>query len=913
MTLATPGRWTSLAALLLAACASSPPPAPGPGTRAEPSAPAAASAVPVPPPALRLPTDVRPTAERLSLRLDPRQSTFTGTVRIQLTLAAAVPAFWLYAQDLTIRRATMFQAGVEKPVRTATAPPDLLAIVPATPLIAGDAELVLEYEGPLDSERSRGLYKVSEGDTPYLYTFFEPVDARRAFPCFDEPVFKIPWELDISVPPGNGAFANAPEASRQTAPDGWVTIRFEQSRPLPSYLVAFAAGPFDVVPGDPAGHHGTPLRFIAPQGHRDELGYAKSILPRIIRLLEDATEVPYPYRKLDVLVVPRFWGTMEHPGLVALGQPLMLFHPGVEALARQQRGANIAIHELAHYWYGDLVTTAWWDDTWLNESFGSWLDGKVTDRFEPAWRWRRRTLQARETAMDADALPTAKRIRQPIRTREDIEASFDGALTYAKGRTVIGMFERWIGEDTWRRALASYLRTYSDRAATSEDLFAALDSALRRNVSSALATFVDQPGFPLVRGSLRCSSTGPAVVDLSQEPFLAEQPGGADRTWRVPVCARAGKGRKVERVCTLLEGRKGTLELPASLGCPAWVVLDDAGIGYYRVAYDAPLRKTLLRAPAGTLTGEEQISFLSDLSALVDRDEVPVADLLDRALVMTKAADSDVAIAGSKVIDGWLRKDRLPRESASRRVELFRALGSTRARAIGWTARPKDSLDTRELRHSLVPMVALGAEDHELQSSALRLARAWLDGKGKLDESSIEPVLHVAAARGDAHLFEAMTREAIAPSRARNDRTRIIDAIGWFEDPALAARARTLLDDNRFEIRDTARMLSEQLSRSETRPEAWGFLRDRAGSLVRRLRDDEAQRMIANIGKACDRRIAEEARATIGPLMEKIDGGPFAFQQAVGRIERCAAIHDRADAALQTWLAGKTRPGVARR
>ncbi|HZX42043.1 MAG TPA: M1 family metallopeptidase, partial [Myxococcaceae bacterium] len=427
---------------LLAACASASPRSAASAGHPEPSPSSPSFPVPVPPPALRLPTDVRPTAERISLRLDPRAESFSGTVRIQLAVSAEVPAFWLHAQNLSIRRASLVRDGSEQPVRTAVAAPDLLAIVPPAPLKAGAAELVLEYQGPLDSERSRGLYKVAEGGAPYLYTFFEPVDARRAFPCFDEPSFKIPWELEIAVPPGNGAFANTAEAGRQTSPDGWSTVRFERSRPLPSYLVAFAAGPFDVVPGAPAGHHRTPLRFILPQGHRAELAYAQSILPRIIALLEDATDVPYPYGKLDILVVPRFWGTMEHPGLVALGQPLMLFHSGIEALARQQKGANIAIHELAHYWYGDLVTTAWWDDTWLNESFGSWLDGKVTEEFEPAWRWRRHTLYAREQALEADALPSAKRIRQPVRTREDIEASFDGALTYAKGRTVIGMFER---------------------------------------------------------------------------------------------------------------------------------------------------------------------------------------------------------------------------------------------------------------------------------------------------------------------------------------------------------------------------------------------------------------------------------------------------------------------------------------
>lgn len=915
----------ALASCLVAACASTPAAhdaartAPAASTAAadagaRPAAPVTlgAAGVPVPPPEFRLPTDVRPTSERISLRLDPRGTTYTGTVRIQLAVSAATPAFWLHARDLAVSRAAIVQGGAERAARIATAPPDLLGIVPASPLAPGPAELVLDFQGTLDTERSRGLYKVNEGDTPYLYTFFEPVDARRAFPCFDEPSFKIPWEMEIAVPAGNGAFANAAEAGRASGADGWVTIRFAPTRPLPSYLVAFAAGPFDVVPGAPAGNHQTPLRFILPQGHREELAYAQTMVPRSVALLEDATDVPYPYGKLDVLVVPRFWGTMEHPGLVALGQPLMLLPPGVDSLARQQRGANITIHELAHYWYGDLVTLAWWDDTWLNESFGSWLDGKVTDRLDPAWRWHRRSIGARLQAMEADALPGAKRIRQPVRSREDIETSFDGALTYAKGRTVLAMFERWIGEEAWRSALASYLRKYSDRNATSEDLFASLDASLGRNVSAPLASFVDQPGFPLVRASLRCAKGAAAAVELTQEPFLSGAQGASERTWGVPVCVRVGRGKRVERACTLLSGRTGSLPLPASLGCPDWVLLDDGGLGYYRAAYSAQLRSRLLRLPASALSAEEQISIASDLSALAERGEVPIGDVLDRGVAMTAQVDSDVASHGWRLLDAWLRKDRLTSEGQRRRVELFRKLGSARARAMGWNARPGDSLDVRELRRILLPHVALGGDDRSLQSEATRLARSWLHDRRGPDEDVIEPVLEVAAARGDAALFDDMTRDAVE-ARARNDRTRTIEAIAWFDSPALAARARKLLDDPRFELRDTSRMLAEQVARSETRPEAWPFLRDHAAVLVPRMRDDEAQRMIATIGRACDARLAEQARASLGPVMQKIDGGPFAFQQALDRIARCVAVHDRTDPGIEVWLSRGSQSGTALR
>jgi cytosol alanyl aminopeptidase len=901
---------------LLAACASSRAPPSDTGARPGALSPSSAQ-TPLPPPAFRLPTDVRPTREQLSLRIDPRTTTFSGTVRITLSVGAPVPMFWLHAQELQIGRAAIVQGGAERPARTVSAPPDLLGIIPGGPLVPGTAELVIDYQGPLDTERSRGLYRVDEADRPYAYTFFEPVDARRAFPCFDEPSFKIPWELEITTPAGNGVYANARESVRRTAPDGWETVRFEPTRPLPSYLVAFGVGPFDPVPGDPAGHHKTPLRFVVPKGRGPELAYARRVMPRIVALLEDATDLPYPYGKLDVLVVPRFWGTMEHPGLVALGQPLMLMPPGGNSVARQQRGASITVHELAHYWYGDLVTTAWWDDTWLNEAFGTWIDLKVTDRLEPHWRWHRRAIPRREQALAADSLASAKRIRQPVHSREDVDASFDAPLTYFKGSTVIAMFERWIGEDLWRRAMAGYLRGHADGNATSDELYRSLDSGTGRSVSALLSTFVDQPGFPLISASLRCGPKAPPTVELSQERFVpAGVEASRDALWQTPVCVRASRGRRVERACTVLQTRSGSLTLPASLrGCPDWVLVNDGGLAYYRVAYTYDLRARLLALPTSSLSAEEQVALASDLSALTERGDVPVEETLSEAVKLARQKDSDLASMGWALLERWLRTDRLSPQLRARRAELIRSLGQRQGRTIGWTARTGEAVDARELRGTLLPLVALEGEDRQLQAEAGRRARAWLKDRSGADEDVVEQVLAVAAARGDAPLFETMVKEAlVAP--VLTDRTRIIEALGRFEDPALAARARALLDDPRFELRDTAHILSVQMSRAETRPAAWPILRDRAGALVPRMRDDEAKWMISSIGASCDPALRDEAERTLGPVITRIDGGPFAFRQALGSIGRCVAVHARTDDPARAWLVSQTRqsrPAAPRR
>jgi aminopeptidase N len=886
-------------ASLTLACAS--PGASPPSGGAQAPSPAVAA-----PTGLRLPGGIHPTRQVIALRIDPHATTYAGTVRIELALDASMPAVWLHAEDLRITRATLAQSGDAKPARTVLADPGLLGVIPATPLVAGSAELVIDFEGTLDRERSRAIYRVDEPDGPYVYTFFEPVDARRAFPCFDEPSFKIPWELSLTVPPGTGAYANAPEVSSTPREKGWHEVRFAETRPLPSYLVAFGVGPFEAVPADPGGHHQTPVRFLIPRGRSAELAYARQTVPRMVTLLEDATDVPYPYGKLDVLVVPRFWGTMEHPGLVALGQPLMLIRPDAQALSRKQFGASISVHELAHYWYGDLVTTAWWDDTWLNESFGSWIDNKVTDRLEPTWRWSRRVIRRRQAALDKDALPTAKRLREPVTRAEDIDASFDAPLTYDKGSTVIAMFERWLGEDVWRKAMAGYLRAHADRNVTTEDLLASLDQGTGRDVSSALRTFVEQPGYPLVHVRLLCEAGHPARLGLTQGRYLSTGQATGNSTWKFPLCTRVGKGPRVARSCAVVSGASDEVVLPDVGGCPDWVLADDGGLAYYRVSYEDALRSRLLRLPRGVLSVEERVGLGSDLSALAERGEVPVGPALDLGASLVADADSDVSRQGQEMLEEWLRTDRLTAAQRTQRAAWIRSVASRRARALAWASREGEPIDSRELRHHLVPWVGTDGEDPVLQASARKLAMAWLDERSGVDEDMVETVLVVAAKHGDPRLFEAMVQQA-ATAPVRVDRTRIVDALGHFDDPALAARARSLLDDPRFDLRDSARILSIQMGRPETRATAWPVLRDRVADLSKKMRSDEVKLLVASVGAGCDRALGDDAERSLTPVAEKIDGAPFALRQALSAIHRCVEVHQRTDAEAGAWLLGRSR------
>jgi cytosol alanyl aminopeptidase len=899
-----PGKLLVLLGCALACCATPPSPKAGPLATAASASTATTATLPDPP-SFRLPTTVRPVRESLSLTLSPTESRFSGTATLELQLESATDHFWLHAEGLPVDEARFSSGDRQLPVTATQSGEDLLLIRLAAPAGPGPARLVLRYHGAIDAERSRGIYRVDEGKTAYLYTFFEPMDARRAFPCFDEPSFKIPWTLSLTVPDGDVAFANTLAVSTSRAGPGLKTVAFAESRPLPSYLVAFVVGPFEVVPGSAAGNEAIPVQFIVPQGRAPELRYAQEFLPRSVKSLEDFTGVPYPYGKLDVAVVPRYWGTMEHPGLVALGQPILLIPPSQESLQRRVFAANISTHELAHYWFGDLVTNAWWDDTWLNEALGTWLDLKATDAVDPAFRFRRGALGRRASALAADALPTAKAVRQPVLSRTDIETSFDGALTYNKGSIVLGMFERWVGPPAWKRGLQLYLTRYADQTATSEELFRALDEGTGRPVGNALSTFVVQPGAPLLSVSLRCSTGELPVLELAQERFVAERSVSPDpATWQVPVCVRAAWGKHLERACILLTDAQAELTLPFG-GCPTFVTANDGGLGYYRVAY-APALRASLAAHRDELDAVELASFAGDIGALARRGDVPAEEALLLGAQLVASRDSTVALAGLGLL-ALVRRDTLSAELQSAQSARLQKLLGKRARALGWKEHPGDSPDELQLRPVLVPSLADAGRDAALRAEARKLAEAWLQGPGTVDPDVVHGVLYTAAANGDATLFDRLL-EAAQTRPNRRERAQAILALGEFKDPELATRARAQLLDTRNDLRDWLDLLDAQLEKPETRSEAYAFLDQSYETLKARMRDDEVAQLFTFLSVFCEPKMRAAVDASFAARAAKVDGGTFHLAQSLQAIDECARVQSRLLPGATAWLAPASVP-----
>jgi aminopeptidase N len=872
-----------------------------------PPAPTAAPAPtpPPPPPALRLPATAKPLRYDLDLTIVPSKETFAGIVGADLEIAEPVSVLWLNATGLTIKEARLSTAGQTLAARVVPGGDDFDGFAFDAPVGPGAARLTVTYEGPLDREKSRGFYRQAEGAGPddwYAYSFFEPLDARRAIPCFDEPAYKVPWKLTLHVQKGHVALSNAPVAAETDEPSGMKAVAFAESKPLPSYLVALVVGPFDVVNAGTAGHNGTPLRFIVPRGRGGETAYAASVTPRIVGLLEDFFGMPYPYGKLDVAVVPRFWGTMEHPGLVALGQPLTLIKPAERSLDREEAYANTATHELSHYWFGDYVTMAWWDDTWLNEALATWMDVRTTDQLEPSWRYASRQRHA-PWVMNQDSLATAKKIRQPAESKSDIESSFDGAITYGKGSAVLRMFEGFVTPAAFQRGIRRFMRDHAWGNATADDLLIALSVEAGRDIGPAFKTFLDQPGVPLVSAEPACKPGAPPRIHLTQRRFVpAGSAAVTDSLWQIPVCVKygAGRGKAPGHACTLLTAKEADLPLEDAKTCPDWVMPNADAIGYYRVDYRPEALRRLISKAKKDLTVDERASLLDDAAALTRTGALPLGDALALIAGLVEGGEA-LVVERSFALIGAARPDQLPAALRAKFARFVESVYGKRGRALGWKARPGESPDDQRMRQEMLGILAGPGEDAALRAEAHDLALEWLDDRSALAPDLVDIALFLSGRSNDRALFEKLKKAALAATD-HEEKSRLAGALGGFADPALAREAFSLLVGDELDPRDSTGIVWNAFGSIETRDRAYELFKQNFDAMVRRMRSDEATQLFHLVGFACDDARRADSAAFFGPRAEKIEGAPRVLANSLEAVTQCAASVALSRKSLEAFL-----------
>jgi alanyl aminopeptidase len=837
---------------------------------------------------MRLPASVVPQAYKLHLQVDPDQPRHQGEVEIRLLLQQPVPArgaIRLHARGLQLREVWL-ESGARrwrgKPTQVDAERVDLHF---GQPLPAGPAVLSIGFSGTMAERDVFGLFRQQEAGQWGAFTQFQADGARRAFPLFDEPGWKVPWTLSLTVPQDLVAVANMPVAAEEPAGPGRKRVSFQPSPPMPSYLLAFGVGRFDVRDAGNVGRDGSlPMRFIVPAGRAADADFAAGVTGRILGALEAWFDMPHPFAKLDSLALPLTtdFGAMEHAGLVTYASSLLLASPAEHTPQFERDYVATAAHELAHQWFGNLVTLAWWDDLWLNESFASWLGDKITDQVQPAWGWHTSTQRARAAAMRADRLASARRIEQPVLQDEDMGNLWD-AITYEKGQTVLAMFEAWLGPDAFQAGVRRYMQRHAWGSATSADFFQALAGA-DPALPDAVRSFTRQGGIPRLSVTLQCDG-GPPRLQLAQSRLLPLGAAAvASQRWQLPLRVRTPAGT----TRLLMTEPDATLPLPDA-DCPAWVLANDGGSGYWRAAYAGDGLARLAAAPA--LSKGEWMALLDDAIGLHGSGDVSSAQAV--ALVQAAASHpSGEVVQAAMALLQHLRPLVAAGQQEAYAAQWQAAFGE-RARRLGWQPQPGDSDDDRLLRATLLPAVAVLGRDAGLRQQALQQAQAWLADRSTLGADLRLPVLTAAAQAdapgGGATLFVQLLG-ALQASTVRTERGDLLAALGQFRQPGLPQQARAVLLQPQIDLRDSLwPLLRAQVADPDGRAEVLAFVLREQAALSARLGREELPRLPGLFNGACSSDEARRIDAGFGGPMARVPGGRAALSRTLEAVRLCTA------------------------
>jgi len=521
-----------------------------------------------------LSSDVIPRKETVLLTIDPARETFEGRVSIDVELRAPASIIWLNAKDLTVGSVSVTQGDSVRAAKIVLGSHERIGI-DAGELLTGSATIGVKYEGKLGDKSLVGPYRRKVEGEWYAYTTFTPIDARRAFPCFDEPRFKTPWDISIRVKRDNKAFSNGRQISETEEPDGWKLVKFATTEPLPAEIVAFAVGPFDVYQSDvyegATAGHGTPVRVITAKGHAAEGRTAAQATLDVLPRLEAYTGIPYPFGKLDHLALPEgAFGAVENPGLITYRARNLLLALNQESPSQTRAIRALQAHEIGHQWFGNLVTQATWDDVWLSEGFATWISSKMMDQEQPPERAHLSSIVARERLMAIDNPARARPVRVAVNSRMAARDIYN-RIVYEKGAAILLMLEGWLGEDVFRDGLRGFLNEHRFGNATTDDLASALKKASGKDPARVMNSFLNTAGVPELRGQLLCARDSAPRLRVTKST-----PGS------VPVCWRADR---VASSCTVLEGPSTEIAMPVGTACPAWFYLNSGGTGYYRTRW----------------------------------------------------------------------------------------------------------------------------------------------------------------------------------------------------------------------------------------------------------------------------------------------------------------------------------------
>ena len=842
--------------------------------------------------AQRLPDTVIPLHYDITVAPDLAAAKFTGEETIRVRVAKPTSTIVLNAAEITFDEVTVRAGGrTEKATVTLDASKEQATFALPSPPVQGDAEIHIRYTGILNDDL-RGLYLSKANNRRYAVTQLEATDARRMFPAFDEPALKATFAVTAIIDAGDSAISNGRVLSDTPGPGaGKHTLKFEQTPKMSTYLVALAVGDFVCNEG---GVDGIPIRICSTPDKKGLTRFALESAQEVVKYYNRYYSIAYPFRKLDVVAVPDFAaGAMENTAAIFYRETLLLADDSASVGTRKAI-AGVLAHEIAHQWFGDLVTMRWWDDLWLNEGFANWMQTKPVKAWKPEWQVELDEVQGNQVAMNLDGLQSTRTIRASAETPAEINELFD-PIAYEKGAAVLRMVEQWVGEEAFRTGVNAYVEKYQYSNARAEDFWSTLAKSTGKPVDRVMETFVDQPGVPLVTAELKCGGPGDrAEVVLTQERYMrdpAAKP--VQQTWQIPVCLRGSSGGTL---CDVMDERRESI---AVQGCPTWLISNAGARGYYRTA-SSPEAVRRMSDHISPLTPAERLALVSDEWALVRANRHDIGVFLDLAGGFRAERSADVL----QTLTGLLAIVEEDVATASTRPK-FRtwvaALLNPVLQEVGSAARPNDSDETRALRATVVRALGETARDPAVLSKARELVLQELDKPGSVEPTLLNVIAELAALEGDTTLYE---RYLAAGKRATNpeDKYRYLYGLARFGNPALVRRTFDFILSPDVRAQDARIFLGAQLSSPDGRQLVWGLIQQRWEEL--RKKDSTGMGYVVGALSAfCDASAAEEIRTFF--TKNKIPEAERALQQTLERVSSCARFAAAQRPKLDTWFAGR--------
>ncbi|HUZ09925.1 MAG TPA: M1 family metallopeptidase [Acidimicrobiales bacterium] len=857
-------------------------------------------AVAAPDEAYRLPRTAEPHRYRLVLEPDLGEATFTGTAEIELTLHEPGREIVCNAQELTVTDAVLDLADGSVLAAAVSLDPagDRVTFSFDRTVPAGPATLRCRFDGILN-DKLRGFYRstfTDESGTTHTIatTQMEATDARRAFPCWDEPDRKAVFDITLVVGRGLDAFSNSPVVDERTEEDGKRRLHFAPTMKMSTYLVAFVVGPLEAT--DPVDVDGVPVRVVHAPGKGGLTDFSLEVAAHALRFFASYFDLPYPADKLDLVAIPDFaFGAMENLGCVTFRETALLVDPSRAARTELERVADVVAHEIAHMWFGDLVTMRWWEGIWLNEAFATFMEVLCVDAFRPSWqRWVSFGIE-REAALAVDGLHATRPIEYPVGPPEEADGMFD-VLTYQKGGSVLRMLEQYLGADTFRDGVRAYLRTHAYGNTVTADLWDALESASGEPVRSVMNSWILQGGHPLV--SLRDGR-------LSQQPFrYTETPPFGESAigdhWEVPVFLRSTSGGAPLRLLLGSEPMdvSGTGTSGGGTAGGGTTVVNAGGWGVYRVAYDAEQLARLGRGlPA--LTPLERSNLFADTWASVLAGHVALESFLGLAAGL---GDDDEPSTFAMVAGALGLCDRIVGDELRPLLAAAtRALLTGRAGQLGWDPRPEDGERTPSLRALLLGTLGTLGQDPAVRDEAVRrfeAANPTAPGTTAvaIDADIEDAVLGVVAAQvrtGDYEACLARYRDPATPQ----EEVRYLTSLAAFPDAGLAARTFDLAITE-VRTQNAPYLVMSLLGNRVGGPVAWELLKAGWEDVLERFPVNGHSRMLAGVRSLCgDAALADDVTRFL--TEHPVRSGQRSVEQTLERLR------------INVAFGARERPGLA--